>query len=83
MEKQFVYISEVDVKTMINNAVIKAVSRRPYSLAEAAIYLGISEQTLRKSKTDVGFIKIGNAITFRGEDLDAYLDAHYVTKQTA
>ena len=78
MTKEFIYVSEVEISQMISTAVNKAVSRRIYSLPEAAEFLGIGEQTLRKSKHLIGFVKIGNKIIFKGSDLQAYLESNYV-----
>ena len=78
MAKEFIYITEVEIDEMIPTAVSKAVNKRLYSLSEASEFLGIGEQTLRKTKHEIGFVKIGNKIIFKGHDLQAYLERNYV-----
>jgi excisionase family DNA binding protein len=49
-------------------------------LEEAAAYLGIAAETLRKWTTQrrIAFTKLGRLNRYRRSDLDAYLDAHRV-----
>jgi excisionase family DNA binding protein len=78
MSKEIIYVSEVEIQQMISSAVNTAIEKRLYSLAEAAEFLGIGEQALRKSKHLIGFVKIGNKIIFKGTDLHKYLEQNYV-----
>jgi len=50
------------------------------ALDEAAAYLGIASETLRKWTTQrkIVFTKLGRLNRYRRSDLDAYLDAHRV-----
>jgi excisionase family DNA binding protein len=50
------------------------------SIVEAANYLGIATETLRKWTTQrkIVFTKLGRLNRYRRSDLDAYLDAHRV-----
>ena len=63
--------------------------KRGYNEHEAAKYLGMSASFLRISRMDgdranrtpgPNFIKIGKAVRYLKEDLDAWLEAHRVTK---
>jgi excisionase family DNA binding protein len=49
-------------------------------LVDAANYLGIAPETLRKWTTQrkIVFTKLGRLNRYRRSDLDAYLDAHRV-----
>jgi excisionase family DNA binding protein len=49
-------------------------------LVDAAAYLGIAPETLRKWTTQrkIVFTKLGRLNRYRRSDLDAYLDAHRV-----
>jgi len=50
------------------------------SRQEAAAYLGISPDTLKKWTTQrrIPFVKLGGAVRYRLSDLDAYIEAHVV-----
>ncbi|MCX7109410.1 MAG: DNA-binding protein [Proteobacteria bacterium] len=63
--------------------------KRAFSDKEAADYIGMSESYLRISRMDgdranrtpgPNFIKIGKAVRYLKEDLDAWLESHRVTK---
>jgi excisionase family DNA binding protein len=56
-----------------------------YSVAEAAVYLGITEGTLRNwvSMKRVAYVKIGDRTMFTQADLDAYIAAHRVAAVNA
>jgi predicted DNA-binding transcriptional regulator AlpA len=63
--------------------------KRAFSDREAAAYIGMSESFLRISRMDgdrsnrtpgPNFIKVGKAVRYLKEDLDAWLEAHRVTR---
>ena len=50
------------------------------NIADAAAYLGIATETLRKWTTQrrITFTKLGRLNRYRRSDLDAYIEAHRV-----
>ena len=67
----------------------KELGKRGYNEHEAAAYIGMSVSYLRLSRMDgdranrtpgPNFIKIGKAVRYLKEDLDAWLEAHRVTR---
>jgi excisionase family DNA binding protein len=52
-----------------------------YTYGTAALYLGVTERTLRrlKSQGKVGYRKIGRQVRFSRKDLDALLASHTFT----
>ena len=69
--------------------VFESHEKRAYTDRQAADYIGMSESYLRISRMDgdranrtpgPNFIKIGKAVRYLKEDLDAWLEAHRVTK---
>ena len=68
------------------------IEKRAYNDRQAADYIGMSESYLRISRMDgdranrtpgPNFIKIGKAVRYLKEDLDAWLESHRVTKGKA
>jgi predicted DNA-binding transcriptional regulator AlpA len=64
-------------------------TKRGYNEHEAAAYIGMSASFLRISRMDgeranrtpgPDFIKVGKAVRYLKEDLDAWLEAHRVTR---
>jgi len=67
-------------------------TKRGYNEHETAAYIGMSVSFLRLSRMDgdranrtpgPNFIKIGKAVRYLKEDLDAWLEAHRVTRGKA
>ena len=58
----------------------EAVNDRTWGIPEAATYLGCTPGTLRVwiSKRRIPHIKVGRLVRFRKDDLEKYLEDHYV-----
>lgn len=59
----------------VNNRQKTLEEERPFNEYEAAAYLGLAVQTLRNRRylrLPPAFMKIGKAVRYRREDLDAY-----------
>jgi predicted DNA-binding transcriptional regulator AlpA len=71
------------------NLSLVMLDKRAFNEFEAANYLGMSASYLRISRMDgdranrtpgPSFIKVGKAVRYLKEDLDAWLEAHRVTR---
>jgi predicted DNA-binding transcriptional regulator AlpA len=82
---------QAEIYIMITNKkeVFTSHEKRAYTDREAADYIGMSESFLRISRMDgdranrtpgPNFVRIGKAIRYLKEDLDAWLEAHRVTR---
>ena len=67
-------------------------TRRGLAPKQAAVYLGVSEQTLRKQRSTgprprgmpvVPFVRVGRRILYIIEDLDRWLESHRLAPETA
>lgn len=70
----------------VRRAVVEATPDGRVTTHGASVYVGVSEKTLANWRSlDRGptFVKIGGAVTYRVEDLDAFIAAHDVTTATA